>query len=125
MESLKRKLNITKAKRWNGQKSTYKPSKKIWTIANVEKMICIYFDIESELLHIDTRKAEVVRPRQITMFFCKLLCKETTLSMIGSYFGRHHAAVLASCKAVNNLYETDRVLRSQINELSIRFTQLS
>jgi len=58
-----------------------------------------------------------VQARQIAMFFSKNLTK-CSLATIGSQIGgKDHATVLHACKTVNNLIETDKIFRHQIEEI--------
>jgi chromosomal replication initiator protein len=51
------------------------------------------------------------------MFFSKNLTK-ASLATIGSQIGgKDHATVLHACKTVNNLIETDKRFRIQIDEI--------
>ena len=64
-----------------------------------------------------TRKREIVQARQVAMYFSKNLTK-SSLATIGSQIGgKDHATVLHACKTVNNLVETDKTFRNQIEEL--------
>jgi chromosomal replication initiator protein len=51
------------------------------------------------------------------MFFSKSLTK-ASLASIGSHIGgKDHATVLHACKTVNNLIDTDKHFRNQINDI--------
>jgi chromosomal replication initiator protein len=81
-----------------------------------------YFHIEGDNILSNTRKREIVQARQIAMYFSKQLTK-TSLKSIGTQLGnRDHATVLHACRTVNNLIETDRRFKSQIEELEGRLT---
>jgi len=69
------------------------------------------------MLHTKTRKREIVQARQIAMFFSKNLTK-SSLSTIGSLIGgKDHATVLHACKTINNLIETDKRFKSQVDSI--------
>jgi len=54
------------------------------------------------------------------MFFSKSLTK-SSLSTIGSIIGgKDHATVLHACKTVNNLMDTDKRFKSQIDDIERR-----
>jgi chromosomal replication initiator protein len=53
----------------------------------------------------------------VAMFFSKTLTK-ASLANIGSQIGgKDHATVLHACKTVNNLLETDKRFRLQVDEI--------
>ena len=80
-------------------------------------VICNYFNIPVEQIQSKTRKREIVQARQVAMFFSKTLTK-SSLATIGSQIGgKDHATVLHACKTVNNLIETDKRFRIQVDEI--------
>ncbi len=69
------------------------------------------------MLQSKTRKREIVQARQVAMFFSKSMTK-SSLATIGSQIGgKDHATVLHACKTVNNLIETDKRFRLQVDEI--------
>ena len=96
---------------------TIKNTKKNISIDYIQKIVCNYFNIPVDMIHTKTRKREIVQARQIAMFFSKNLTK-SSLTTIGSQIGgKDHATVLHACKTVNNLMDTDKKFRGQIEEL--------
>ena len=94
-----------------------KNSKREISIDYIQKVVCNYFNIPVEMLQSRTRKREIVQARQVAMFFSKGLTK-ASLATIGSQIGgKDHATVLHACKTVNNLADTDKTFRLQIDEI--------
>jgi chromosomal replication initiator protein len=94
-----------------------KNTKREISIDYIQKVVCNYFNIGVEQLQSKTRKREIVQARQVAMFFSKSLTK-SSLATIGSQIGgKDHATVLHACKTVNNLIETDKRFRLQIDEI--------
>jgi chromosomal replication initiator protein len=94
-----------------------KNTKKEVSIDYIQKLVCSYYNIGLEQMQSKTRKREIVQARQVAMFFSKSLTK-SSLATIGSQIGgKDHATVLHACKTVNNLIETDKRFRIQIDEL--------
>jgi len=90
------------------------------TIDYIQKIVCDYFNMPVDSLHSKTRKREVVQARQIAMFFSKNLTK-SSLASIGSQIGhKDHATVLHACKTVNNLIDTDKQFKYDIDEIEKR-----
>lgn len=87
------------------------------SIDYIQKVVCNYFNISPDQLQNTTRKRETVQARQIAMFFSKSLTK-CSLATIGMQIGgKDHATVLHACKTVNNLIETDKHFKHQIEEI--------
>lgn len=94
-----------------------KSTKREISIDYIQKVVCNYFNIGLEQLQSKTRKREIVQARQVAMFFSKTLTK-SSLATIGSQIGgKDHATVLHACKTVNNLIETDKRFRLQVDEI--------
>jgi len=94
-----------------------KSTKREISIDYIQKVVCNYYNIALEQLQSKTRKREIVQARQVAMFFSKTLTK-SSLATIGSQIGgKDHATVLHACKTVNNLIETDKRFRLQVDEI--------
>lgn len=97
-----------------------KSTRKEISIDYIQKIVCEYFGLPSDVLQTKTRKREIVQARQIAMFFSKSMTK-SSLSTIGSIIGgKDHATVLHACKTVNNLMDTDKRFKSQIDDIERR-----
>lgn len=94
-----------------------KNTKRELSIDYIQKVVCEHFLLPVDVLQAKTRKREIVQARQIAMYFSKTLTK-ASLSSIGSQIGKKdHATVLHACKTVNNLIDTDRGFKTQIDEI--------
>jgi chromosomal replication initiation ATPase DnaA len=87
------------------------------TLETCKEKTAQFFNMQPEDLDKNTRVRKVVQARQIGMFFSKQFTKKS-LDDIGCYFGdKDHATVLHACRTVNNLIETDRKFRNDIEDL--------
>jgi chromosomal replication initiator protein len=94
-----------------------KNTKREVSIDYIQKVVCNYFDVPVDSLQSKTRKREIVQARQVAMYFSKNLTK-SSLATIGSQIGgKDHATVLHACKTVNNLVDTDKQFKNQIEEI--------
>ena len=94
-----------------------KNTKREISIDYIQKIVCNFFNIPLDQIQSKTRKREIVQARQVAMFFSKSMTK-ASLATIGSQIGgKDHATVLHACKTVNNLIETDKRFRLQIDEI--------
>ncbi|MDR1666872.1 MAG: chromosomal replication initiator protein DnaA [Bacteroidales bacterium] len=79
-----------------------------------------YYNMEREEVLSNTRKREIVQARQVAMYLSKHFTK-TSLKSIGVQLGdKDHATVLHAIKTVNNLKETDRHFKVEIEELETK-----
>jgi chromosomal replication initiator protein len=87
------------------------------SIDYIQKVVCDYFNLSLEMMKSKTRKREVVKARQISMYFSKSMTK-SSLATIGAHSGgKDHATVLHACRTVNNLIETDKRFRVYISDI--------
>jgi chromosomal replication initiator protein len=90
------------------------------SIEYIQKLVCDYFTIPVEQVKSKTRKREIVQARQISMYYAKDLTK-SSLKTIGMHFGgRDHSTVIHACQTVNDLMETDKKFKSDIEEIGKR-----
>ncbi|MBX2985797.1 MAG: chromosomal replication initiator protein DnaA [Bacteroidia bacterium] len=86
----------------------------------IQKVVCDYYNIDVDTVKSKTRKREIVQARQIAMFFAKDFTK-ASLKNIGSHFGgRDHSTVIHACQTVNDLIDTDKKFRYDVDELQKR-----
>lgn len=104
---------------------------KVYTNLNCEKRnvsmmyvgesICNFYNMDIKDIRKRTRKREIVQKRQTGMFFAQIKTKES-LEKIGDYFGGYdHATCLHAKKTVNNLIETDKMFKAQIEEIEKKY----
>ncbi|PEN08819.1 chromosomal replication initiator protein DnaA [Longimonas halophila] len=87
------------------------------TIEEIQRIVCEYFDINEDLIRAKTRKREVVRARQIAMYFCKEMTQHS-LKTIGLHFGgRDHSTVIHAVKTVEDQVDTDTQFRDAVDQI--------
>jgi chromosomal replication initiator protein len=94
-----------------------KNTKREVSIDYIQKVVCNYFDVPVDSLQSKTRKREIVQARQVAMYFSKNLTKSSLATIGAQIGGKDHATVLHACKTVNNLVETDKQFKNQIEEI--------
>lgn len=97
-----------------------KSTSKEISIEYIQKIVSDYFGIAVETINTSTRKREIAQPRQICMFFAKKYTK-LPLSTIGLNCGnKDHATVLHACRVIGDLYDTDKKMKLDIDEIEKR-----
>ncbi len=92
------------------------------SIDYIQKVVCDYFDLSIDNLKSKTRKRNIVRARQLAMYFSKQLTKSSLANIGARCGGKDHATVLHACKTVTNLADTDKDFRQYVQELEKKFT---
>jgi chromosomal replication initiator protein len=83
----------------------------------IEEEVCKYFDIDPDLINSKSKKQEIAQARQIAMYLSRKFT-DKSYSNIGDIIGkRDHATVLHACKTVCNWMETDKKLKSCVQEI--------
>jgi len=101
-------------------KNFVKNSTREISIEYIQKLVCDFYNIPVEAVKSKTRKREIVQARQIAMYFTKDLTK-ASLKNIGIFFGgRDHSTVIHACQTVNDLIETDKKFRHDVEEIEKR-----
>jgi chromosomal replication initiator protein len=97
-------------------KDSTKPQKNI-SVKDVVKAVSAFYNIEEDSIYNKTRRQEVVRPRQLTMY---ILREDYNISFpaIGQKLGnRDHTTVMHSCEKVKNELKTNPELINEINQI--------
>ena len=88
------------------------------TIDKVQKAVCDYFNITRDALLSLSRKRQIVQARQISMYLCRNLITNCSLSTIGAESGgKDHATVLHACATVTDLMATDKFFKKYVSDL--------
>lgn len=97
-------------------------SQKEITIEGIRQTVCDYLNLDLDTFNSPKRTREIAQARQIAMYLCKKHTK-SPLTAIGSAIGgKNHATVLHAVKAIQNLIETDKAFKRQVEEIEKRVT---
>jgi chromosomal replication initiator protein len=87
------------------------------TIEDIQRVVCEYLDVPENQVRGETRKREIVRARQIAMYFSKKYTQHS-LKTIGLHFGgRDHSTVIHANNTVEDQMETDEQFRDTVEEI--------
>lgn len=108
--------DITLAEVRQVTKDSTKPQKNI-SVKDVVKAVSSFYNIEEESIYNKTRRQEVVKPRQLTMY---ILREDYNISFpsIGQKLGnRDHTTVMHSCEKIKNELKTNPDLTTELNQI--------
>lgn len=87
------------------------------SIESIQELVAKTFDIPVDQLNGKSRKRGVVIARQLSMYLAKNYTNKS-LKVIGDYFGgKDHSTVIYSCKAIQDMLDTDPKFRTKVNEI--------
>jgi chromosomal replication initiator protein len=87
------------------------------TVDFIKKMVAEHFNVPLDKLAAETRKRQIVIARQLSMYLAKNMTN-ASLKAIGEQFGgRDHSTVIHSCRAVQDLMDTDVIFKDTVSDL--------
>lgn len=87
------------------------------TVESIQKMVADHFNVEVDKLSAKTRKRKVVVARQLSMYLAKNHTKSSLKSIGENFGGRDHSTVIYSCKAVQDMMDTDLNFKDTVADL--------
>ncbi len=87
------------------------------TIEAIQKEVASYFGLKISDLRSAKRHKAVARPRQIAMFLSRQLTSSSFPEIGQRFGGKDHSTVIAACKKIKTLSETDLSVKSAVDTL--------
>ena len=91
--------------------------KKTLSAEELIKIIADFYHIEAELIAGKTRKKEIVRPRQISMYIMREHYNASYPTIGEKLGGRDHTTVIHSCDKIKREMREDQILTQQIEQI--------
>ena len=87
------------------------------TIEAIQKEVSSYFGLKVSDLRSAKRHKAVARPRQIAMFLSRKLTSSSFPEIGQRFGGKDHSTVIAACKKIKQLSETDLSVKTAVDTL--------
>lgn len=87
------------------------------TVEFIQQLVAEHFSVPVDKLHHETRKRNIVIARQLSMYLAKKLTNKSLKSIGEQFGGRDHSTVIYSCKAVQDMMDTDIVFKDTVEEV--------
>ncbi len=87
------------------------------TVEYIQELVADHFDVDVAKLKGQTRKRSIVIARQLSMFLAKKLTDKSLKAIGANFGGRDHSTVIYSCKAVQDMLDTDLIFNDTVTEL--------
>ncbi|MDX1684934.1 MAG: chromosomal replication initiator protein DnaA [Saprospiraceae bacterium] len=110
-----KEVNVTLAK--EVVRNFVKQINKEVTVENIKRLVAEHFDVPIEKLQGKTRKRSIVIARQLSMYLAKNMTNKSLKTIGENFGGRDHSTVIYSCKAVQDLIDTDTFIRETVTDL--------
>ncbi len=109
-----RDLTLNEVKQFT--KNSGKPHKNV-SVKDVVRAVSAFYNIEEEAIYNKTRRQEVVKPRQLTMYILREFYNISLPSIGQKLGGRDHTTVIHSCEKIKNELKINTELQSEINQI--------
>ncbi len=87
------------------------------TVEFIQELVADHFDVSVDKLQGKTRKRQVVIARQLSMYLSKKLTNKSLKAIGENFGGRDHSTVIYSCKAVQDLLDTNTIFKDTVSDL--------
>ncbi len=87
------------------------------TVEFIQELVADHFNIGVDKLQGKTRKRQVVIARQLSMYLAKKMTNKSLKAIGENFGGRDHSTVIYSCKAVQDLLDTDTIFKDTVTDL--------
>ena len=87
------------------------------TIEAIQKEVASYFGLKISDLRSAKRHKAVARPRQIAMWLSRKLTSSSFPEIGQRFGGKDHSTVIAACKKIEKLSETDLAVKTAVDTL--------
>jgi chromosomal replication initiator protein len=90
----------------------------------IEKLVCVYYKIDPDMLRSKSRKSIYTYPRNIYMYLSRIYTQQT-LEQIGSHINRSHSTVLYASELIDHKMKKDKKLKHQIQFLKQKLDEMA
>lgn len=97
-------------------KNSAKPKKNL-SPKEIIKVVADFYNINEESIYEKTRKKEIIKPRQVTMYILREDFNISYPSIGEKMGGRDHTTVIHSCEKIKNDLKFDNLLSQEINQI--------
>jgi len=99
--------------------------KKTTDFQTILKTVASFYNIKEEDILKNVRLKEIVKPRQIVMYFLREELKESYPSIGRKFKGKDHTTVMYACKQIEKLLKEDPTLNQELNLIRQRIYSAS
>ncbi len=94
---------------------------RIITPKEIIKTVAEFYDVPEKELVSNSRRREIVKPRQVAMYLLREILKSSFPSIGERFGGKDHTTVIHACEKIAKKLEIDEELREEIHLIKQRF----
>jgi len=95
---------------------------RIVTPKEIVRVVAEFYDVPEKELVSNSRRREIVKPRQIAMYLLREILKSSFPSIGERFGGKDHTTVIHACEKIAKSLEINEELREEIHLIKQRFT---
>jgi len=95
------------------------------TVDFIQNLVADHFEVTVDKLQGKTRKRSIVIARQLSMYLAKKMTNQSLKAIGENFGGRDHSTVIYSCKAVQDLLDTDMIFKDTVADLEKKWKRKS
>lgn len=99
-------------------------TKKYITLDEITKAVCQFYKVKYEDMMSKKKAKSIAFPRQVAMYLCRVMTKQTYPHIGASFNGRDHTTVMHACTKIENIMKEDEHIRRSIEELKAQITNV-
>ncbi|MCS6968867.1 MAG: chromosomal replication initiator protein DnaA [Cytophagales bacterium] len=100
------------------------PASKQFTVEQIQQVVAEHYYLKVSDLCSSSRKTDLVTPRQIAMYLCKIFTEASNKVIAAQFGGKDHSAVSHACKAVERKMQSDESYKKLIDALKAKIKNL-
>lgn len=101
---------------WHGPQNTIHPN--AITVAGIQHAVCAAFDMKKIQLLSRRRQKDIVRPRQISMWFCREHTKHSFPAIAKFHGLTDHSTALHACRVIDRALDAGGDLAKKVEEVA-------
>jgi chromosomal replication initiator protein len=87
------------------------------SIPRIQKAVADHYKLSVDNLKSRSNMGNVIVPRQVAMYLCKRLTKNSYPQIARQFGGKHHTTVIHSVEKINKLVDSDREMEALIKRI--------
>jgi len=94
------------------------------TVEYIQQIVAEFFSLPVEKLHQKSRRRNIAIPRQLSMYLARRLTNQSLKSIGKQFGGRDAKTVIYSCRAIQDMMDTDLIFKEVVEEVEKKFEYL-
>ena len=86
-------------------------------LATIKQAVAFAYEIFPSKLYAKTRKHEIVVPRQVAMYLCRVISGASYPDIAAAFAKKNHGTIMHACDVVKTSIATDKIFALRVNSI--------